>query len=46
MAEKKKPKSLARRLFFWTLALFVVLFVALLLLSLGNPDQPFTYVLQ
>jgi hypothetical protein len=34
------------KLFWWTLGIFVVLLAALFVLSMSNPDAPFTYVLQ
>jgi hypothetical protein len=44
--DKPRRRSLARSVFVWTLVLFAAMLGALLLLSLGNPDQPFSYVLQ
>jgi len=35
-----------RKVFFWTLGVFVVLIAGLIVLSMWSPDRPFTYVLQ
>ena len=35
-----------KRLFWWTLVIFVVLLGALVLLTRSSPDSPFSYVLQ